>query len=164
MPRDGTGHTRPRRGCGSWDSSERLVWNLRLSPVWGGGFGEAARNTLPPEGQWGVPGLSPWMKQPRSDTQLRHLSPRNPGKSPRDFKSQGPLLWAGETGSTTTRLWGLRVSSFWWHLPQSALSQCGLYEDHEFFFHGSNTCHTQLLRPGIKHSHHPWTSAAYFIP
>ena len=141
---------------------ERLVWKLRLSPVWGGGFGEAAGNALllkDTELQVSVPGWSSLGLTPSSDT-----SPQGTlGKSPRDFKFQGPPLWAGETRSSPTGIWGLRVSSFRWHLLQSALSKCGLYEDHEFFFHGSNTHHTQLRQSGIKRRRHPWTSAAYFI-
>ena len=144
------GLIKERGSCGIWDcpqcgeeGSERLQETpslLKDSAVF----------------QASVPGWSSLGLIPSSDT-----SPQGTlGKSPGDFKSQGPPLWAGETRPSTTGLWGLRVSSFWWHLPQSALSKCGLYEDHEFFFHGSNTRHAQLLRPGIKRSRHPWTSAA----
>lgn len=99
---------------------ERLVWNLRLSPVWGGGFREAARNTLPPEGQCGVPGLSPWMKQPWSDTQLRHLSPRNPRQITR--RLQVPRPSSVSRGDQAFHHWAVRIESEFILVTPAAIS------------------------------------------
>ena len=99
---------------------ERLLWNLRLSPVWDGGFREAGGNTLPPEGWCSVPGLSPWMKQPWSDTQLRHLSPRKPGQVP--WRLQVPRSSSVSRGDQAFHHWAVRIESEFILVTPAAIS------------------------------------------